>query len=99
MRSSNRHFSYLNPGLRVRSTMRYELCGDLTPKFFGAQLDLHSRYGRFERSYSHGPSSVTVISTLEVPSGRVPPAEIAAFGRFLETALDQADIWFRLGER
>lgn len=99
LRSFNHHFSYWNPGTRVRSTLRYDLCEGASAKFLGAKLDLASRFGRYERSYARGPSSVTVMSTLEVPSSRVPPAEIPEFNRFLETALDQSDIWFRLDGR
>jgi hypothetical protein len=99
MRSQNRHFSYLNPGARIRSKLRYRVCAALQPQFVGAQLGLESRYGRFERSYAIAPSSVVVNSTFELPSGGVPAAEIADFNRFLETSLDQADVWFRLAER
>jgi hypothetical protein len=99
LRNDNRHFSYLNPGTRIRSSLRFEICESLAPKFLGAQLDLVSRYGRFQRTYTKEPSAILVNSTFEVQSGRVPPAEIPAFNRFLETSLDQADVWFSLGRR
>jgi hypothetical protein len=99
MRSQNRHFSYLNPGARIRSTLRYEVCAALRPVFAGAELDLDSRYGQFQRHYAVEPSAVVVKSTFAVPSRGVPAGEIAEFNRFLETSLDQADVWFRVGER
>ena len=99
MRSQNRYFSYLNPGARIRSVLRYRVCNALRPEFVGAQLGLESPYGRFQRSYAMERSTVVVDSTFELPSRGVPAGEIAEFNRFLETSLDQADVWFRLSER
>ncbi len=93
-RSDNGIYPIWNPGLEVRSSKHYRLCGKLQANFLGPTLEFEHELGSFQRTYQRTPSGVLVESTLRIPSGVFHPDRISRMNRFIDLSLDQSLVWF-----
>lgn len=95
-RIQNQYFAAWNPGIRIRSTHRYEICDEMRPRFFGPVLEMESEFGFLKRTYQKTARGLKVETVLQMPSGAVQPDQFARRNHFLEQSLKQTLIWFDL---
>lgn len=92
MFTENEHYSYLFPGLRFDSVVTFTLDSRWRVDQWSPQIDMQSRFGRFERTIDQKGSKVTLRSRFEAPKALIPVEEIQDFTTFLEI-IQQESSW------
>jgi hypothetical protein len=96
MKTTNRHYPYRHFGLLVKSATEYELCPSIKASFTGPELDLRSDFGTLTRRYEGRGDAVLVVTELDVPAAVIPVRDVARFNRFVDEAMAQSRVSFRL---
>lgn len=92
--TKNEHYAYRFTGLLYRDTTTFAI-GDWPLRALGAELDLKSEFGSMRRGYRHAGGTVTVETSVEIPSRIVELGQIATFNAFLKVIHDHATARFR----
>ena len=90
----NEHYGIHTEGVHVRSTYRYDLGDYWQLSDTGAEVELSSPYGNFERTYSEEQGKVVVRTELRLPTQRVEPEDFKRFNRFIDLVHQEAAIRF-----
>jgi len=84
------------PGVRLVSTISFELCPVQEGLPDGAELDLSTDFGSLRRTYRKSPRGIDVESILELPRAMLGVDEVSRFRRFTRELRNQSRVAFRM---